>query len=184
MSNEKIKLPDFLIADLFKGTLVDIDNQAFLFNPPIVEGQALRVEDTDLPTPKQKFLGDNKRGIIIIVDQPAETILPENDLTFLTSILKACQLNLSDITIINNALEKVDYQTLKEQMHAAVIILFDVEPSAIKLPFMIPAFQIQKYDNCTLMVAPPLHLLNNPTTEGKLLKTKLWMSLKKVFNIQ
>jgi hypothetical protein len=184
MSNEKIKLPDFLIADLFKGTLVEIDNSAFSIASSNIETSSVRVENIELPSTKRKFLGDNKKGIIIIVDQPNETFLADNDLTFLTNILKACQLHLSDIAIVNNAVEKMDYQTLKEELSAEVIILFDVEPSAIKLPFMIPAFQIQKYDNCTLMVAPPLHLLNNPTNDGKLLKTKLWMSLKKVFNIQ
>ncbi len=183
MSDEKIKLPDFLIADLFKGTLVEIDSSTFSNALAGVEEQSLRTESIDLSSSKRKFLGENKKGIIIIVDQPGAVFLSQNDLTFLTNILKACQLHLSDIAIVNNALERIDYQTLKEQMRAEVVILFDVEPSAIKLPFMIPAFQIQKYDNCTIMVAPPLHLLNNPTNDGKLLKTKLWMSLKKVFNI-
>lgn len=183
MSDEKIQLPDFLIAELYKGSLVDLDTFKLKEAQAVVEEQAANAPKTVDSTEKIKFLGENGKGNIIIVDQPEAVFLMEDDLTFLTNILKACQLNLADIAIINIAAHRVNYEAIKEQLNPRNILLFDVEPSAIKLPFMIPAFQLQKFDGCTIMVAPPLHLLNKPTTDGKLLKTKLWLSLRQIFNI-
>lgn len=183
MKDEKIQLPDFLLADLFKGTLVDLDTSTLITQPSPSEEQDSSSEDTAIFSEKIKFLGKNEKRIIIIVNQPQAAFLLDDDLAFLTNILKACKLDLNDIAIINNSKDEIDYDSIKEQLKAEIIILFDVEPSAIKLPFMIPAFQIQKYAGCTLMVSPPLHLLNKSNNDSKVLKTKLWISLKKVFNI-
>jgi hypothetical protein len=182
MSDEKIQLPDFLIADLFKGSLVDLETSKFTIPSPTLE-QQVEPEEAATFSKKIKFLGENEKRIIIIVDEPEAVFLLENDLAFLINILKACKLDLTDIAIVNTSTEQIDYEMIKEQLKAETIILFNVEPSAIKLPFMIPTFQIQKYADCTFMVAPPLYLLNKTGEDGKLLKTKLWMSLKKVFNI-
>ncbi|MCW3107756.1 MAG: hypothetical protein JWQ09_2262 [Segetibacter sp.] len=183
MSDEKIQLPDFLIAELYKGSLVDLDTFKLKEVLTEVEEQPANAEGTIRSVEKIKFLGENEKGVIIIVNQSEAVFLMEDDLTFLTNILKACQLNLADIAIINIAKQEVNYEAIKEQLNATNILLFDVEPSAIKLPFLIPAFQVQKFDSCTIMVAPPLPFLNKPTQEGKLLKTKLWLGLKQVFNI-
>ena len=128
-------------------------------------------------------MGENKKNVIIMVNEPKAVYLSEDDLGFLTTILKACQLSLADIGIINIAEQKVNFETIKQELRPKKILLFDVEPSVIKLPFLIPVFQPQNFDDCTIMVAPPLPYLNKPTQEGKLLKTKLWVSLKQVFNI-
>ncbi len=182
MNNERIQLPDFLIADLYKRTLVEIETYP-AETLPLHKDSTVKTEKEIFSQGKIEYLGKNEKKIIIIVNQADVKYLHEDDLTFLTSILKACQLNLADIAIINIAAEKVNYQDIKDQLHAQDIILFDVEPSAIKLPFMIPTFQIQKHADCTLMIAPALSHINKPTQEGKLLKTKLWVSLKQVFGI-
>ena len=180
MSEEKIQLPDFLIAELYKGSLVDLETFKLKVTPLPVEEEG---RDVVISNKKIKFSGENGKGVIIIINQPEAKFLREEELTFLTNILKACQLSLADIAIINNAKQEITYEAIKEQLSISVILLFDVEPSAIKLPFMIPAFQIQNFDGNKIVVAPPLPLINQPTQEGKLLKTKLWLSLKKVFNL-
>ncbi|HLL44409.1 MAG TPA: hypothetical protein VK369_14765, partial [Segetibacter sp.] len=103
--------------------------------------------------------------------------------TFLINILKACQLNRADIAIVNVAKQDVTYTAIKDELGALQILLFEVEPSLIKLPFKIPAFQIQNYAGCTILTVPALSALNKPDSEGKLLKTKLWNSLKQLFGI-
>lgn len=183
MSEPKIQLPDFLIAELYKGTLVDLDTFNKKAAQPVVEEQQEKPQAPFQSNEKIKFLGENGKGVVIIVEEPEAVFLMEDNLTFLTNILKACQLNLTDIAIINLATGRVVYEEIKEQLQAHYILLFDVEPSAIKLPFLIPAFQVQQYDGCTVMVAPPLTALNKPGQDSKLLKTKLWLSLKQVFNI-
>jgi hypothetical protein len=183
MSEEKIQLPDFLIAELYKGSLVELETFEAKVIPPVKKEKRAGIEEKEIFKEKIKFLGENGKGVIIIVNQPNAVFLKEDELTFLTNILKACQLNLADIAIINNAKQPITYEVLKEQLTASTILLFDVEPSAIKLPFMIPPFQVQKFDGSTVMVSPALPVINQPTADGKLLKTKLWMSLRKVFNI-
>jgi len=46
-----------------------------------------------------------------------------------------------------------------------------------------PVFKIQAYDQCTYLTAPSLEELVRPGDEGKLLKSKLWVCLKTLFEI-
>ena len=181
MNGDKIKLPDFLIADLYKESLVEIDNslnvQQDLQAVPLNE--EIKAEAI---TDKISFIGENRKNIIIIINQPSKELSKE-DMTFLLNILKACQLNITDVALINAERQKVSYAAMKEQLNAFQIILFDIEPSATGLPFKIPYFQVQDYDNCKIMTAPALSALNKTTAEGKILKTKFWNSLKVIFNI-
>src|SRR3954468_19762022 len=123
MSDEKIQLPDFLIAELYKGSLVDLDTFPLKEAQPRVVEEASNVVETIRSTEKIKFLGENGKGVIIIIDQREAVFLMENDLTFLTNILKACQLNLADIAIINIATLQANYQAIKEQLHPRNILL-------------------------------------------------------------
>jgi hypothetical protein len=182
MREDKIQLPDFMIAELYKESLVDLNKY---YPAEVVVQQPIPVaEPVETPGSENiQFLGGNKKRVTIVVEEREAAFLMEDDLLFLTNILKACQLGLADIAIINLAKQSVDYETLKATLSPEKILLFDVEPSVIKLPFMIPAFQLQKFDECQVMVAPPLANLNQPSKEGKLLKTKLWLALKQIFNI-
>lgn len=182
MSFDKIQLPDFLIADLYKSSLVEI--LPFPQKKEPIKEEELAQKPTQAQVSNQiEYLGENRKHVAIVVNDAATIHLTESDKAFLTNVLKACQLNLVDIAIVNAAKQEVTYDKLKEQLNPQQILLFNVEPTAIKLPFSIPAFQIQKFDNCTIMLAPALSVVNQATADGKLLKTKLWMSLKQMFGI-
>ena len=183
MNADKIILPDFLIADLYKDSLVAINDFTAREQGPAKETVAAENKAVEASPEKIEYYGDNAKNIIVVVNQPNTTHLNKDDLSFLTNILKACQLNAGDIAIINVAKQPVTYAAIKEQLNAIQILLFDVEPSAIGLPFKIPSFQVQNYAGCTIMPAPALSALNKQTVEGKLLKTKLWNSLKQIFGI-
>lgn len=182
MEVQRIVLPDFVIADFYKESLVSLNVYPEDRSALTDENS---VTDTIEPAPPDeiKYLGENKKNVIIIVNQPDSTDSDNEETTFLTNILKACGLTLSDIAIVNTALQQVTYTAIKNQLQPAQIILFGVEPSFIRLPFIIPLFQVQNYDAGTIMLAPALSVLNKQTQEGKLLKTKLWNSLKQVFKI-
>jgi hypothetical protein len=182
MDERKIQLPDFIIADLYKESLVEIGHFP-LHEETVQPGKALTKTEETVEPVSISFLGENKKKVSIIVNDAQSVHVKEADLSFLTNILKACNLTLSDIAIINQAVQTVDYESLKQQLTPEKILLFDVDPSTIKLPFLVPPFQIQKFDNVTIMVAPPLHLLNQTAQDARLLKSKLWLSLKQVFNI-
>lgn len=182
MDSDKIRLPDFLIADLYKSSLVDPD--AFSGSKKILADNELPAEaEAASSINKINYFGGNLKNVIIVVKEPNKVHLNKEDLTFLTNILKACQLTTADIAIINIAGQEVTFTAIKEQLGAPQIVLFDVEPSLIKLPFVIPPFQVQNFAGTSIMLAPALSALNKPGIEGRLLKTKLWNGLKQLFNI-
>lgn len=178
MNEERIILPDFLIADLYKNSLVDFGNQS---TKTVKEKETKNVFTKNIEA--IKFLGENGKKIVIAVQHNEEVFLPATDLEFLTNILKACMLNLSDIAIINIAKQPVNFTHLKEEMSASKILLFAVKPSDLQLPFSIPNFQVQSFDGCSIMVSPALAEMNTATKESKDLKTQLWTSLKRMFEM-
>jgi hypothetical protein len=135
------------------------------------------------PPPLYKFLGNNRRNITIIIQSPGNVFLPDDQLTFLTRILEACQMNAGDVAIVNHATIPVVITDLRRQLKPSVILLFGLDPVAIKLPIQFPVFKQQAYDQCTYVSAPALEELVRPTQEGKLLKSKLWVTLKTLFDI-
>jgi hypothetical protein len=181
MSEEKLRLPDFLIADLYKHTLVEVVDQPGESNDLATETTPVKVGPGS--SDRVKYLGENSRNVIIIVNQPTAVFLADKDLQFLTNILKACSLTLAEIAIINLANEKVDFTRLKEELGAVHIFLFDVQPTEIKVPFVSPHFQVQKFDGANIIFLPSLSEMNLATDESVQLKRNLWTMLKKVFGI-
>lgn len=183
MNTDKIVLPDFLIADLYKGCLVDLGSSSNKQKTLPQEQLVTAVEVMTSLSEKIKFSGENAKNITIVINQSGKKFLNKEDSTFLTNILNACQLDTADIAIVNVAEQQVSFTTIKDQLNALQILLFDVDPSLISLPFKIPDFQVQEYAGCTILIAPALSALNKQNSEGKLLKTKLWNSLRQVFGI-
>jgi len=130
-----------------------------------------------------KFLGNNMRHIAIIVNQAADVFLPEKHLEFLSKILSACKLNIGDVAIVNEGYKFVDIATLKKELQPRSIILFGLEPTDLKLPLNFPHFKIQNYDEIVYLSVPALEALNVDNEEGKLLKTRLWVCLKTMFEV-
>ena len=130
-----------------------------------------------------KFLGKNQQHVTIIVRFPGEAFLPENHLQLLTKMLGACKLNLGDVAIVNDATQAVDMNRLKEQLYPKQVLLFGVAPDETGLPLSFPMFKDQEYAGSTYLHTPSLDELNKETEEGKILKRKLWESLKKIFGV-
>jgi hypothetical protein len=170
MNSENNLLPPFVIASLYKNELVLIDNQ---------KGAA--------PQQIQKpisYLGDNKKKITILLQDTTAVHVADESLQFLTAILAACKLNMGDVAIVNTVHQPVQYTQIKTALKPCTIILFDISAAAIALPFEVPQYQVQQYDNCTLLFSAPLQSMLEKTDAAKLEKGKLWNALKKTFNIQ
>ena len=73
---------------------------------------------------------------------------------------------------------------LKIELQPTTLLLFDINAASIALPFEVPQYQVQQYDNCTLLFSAPLQAMLVKTDVAKLEKGKLWNALKKTFNIQ
>ena len=128
-------------------------------------------------------MGGNNKKITILVQSPGIPFLPDDALTFLTRILEACRMNIGDVAIVNAATAPVTIAALRQQLQPSIVLLFGLEPTAIKLPINFPEFKVQPYDNCSYLSAPPLTRLVAQTEESKLLKSKLWVCLKTLFNV-
>ena len=169
-----MQLPASVIADLFKNSMLLAD-------------RTVAVDTEEDPTEGDfsayKFLGNNQKKISLILSSSENSFISDHHLVFLTKMLHAINTTLADVAILNHHRHSIDITKLKEQLHPKIIILFGLEPRQINLPFNSPAFKIQEYDDCTYLYAPPLEELNRDSESGKLLKSKLWVCLRKLFEL-
>ena len=87
MELNSIRLPASVVADLYKDTLVETEN----------EQKTIPVQDIK----EFIYLGSNKKNILICVKYPAVKHIPDIHLDFLNTMLTACNLSIEDIIILN-----------------------------------------------------------------------------------
>jgi len=169
MGLNEIKLPALVASGLYKNSLVTMN-------------EANETKEAALEQ-SYKFLGKNKKNIVLIAHSNDAVFVTEAHLAWLIKLLDACKMNLEDVAILNNATEQIIITELKKQLNPKTLILFGVEPPAIRLPIHFPMFKLQEYGGCVYIYAPALEELNQDTNEGKILKSKLWVCLKKLFEL-
>jgi len=127
-----------------------------------------------------KSLGGNQKNILVVVKNANITYLPDEDLEFLTNILKACKLNLEDVAIVNtNNNPGEGYREYLKNWSSKIVLLFGVDPVSFDLPVNFPEFQVQSLTNTKFLYSPSL----NECRTDKLLKSKLWVSLQRIFGL-
>ena len=168
MSLNNIQLPASAIADLYHCSLIETSEIP-------VKTEAINIASDD-----DKYLGENKKNILIIVDYPGVMYLPDEELSFLTNMLGACKLSMMDVAIVNrdNYKEK-NYKELVSNFKSRIVFLFGVDPVSFGLPVSFPHFQIQPFAGATFLFTPSLKECNNDA----LLKSKLWVCLRRIFAI-
>lgn len=212
MSLNRIELPPFLVASLYGHSLVDtgedipampreaevkkdipVAPKAII--PPITEEKKQEIprqETVAGPAPKPvpetpavtgnplKYLGDNKKNILIVVNYPGTAYLPDDTLQFLTQLLTACRLSLGDIALVNHANGPAQpYRQLTDKLQSKTVFLYGIEPADWGLPISFPHFQLQAFAGINFLYAPVMEDI----MADKLLKTKLWLSLKAIFGV-
>lgn len=171
-----LRLPEHVIAALYKDDLVVTD--------PIKQTAPKPASTPKAAAPEKPFyLGSNLQHILILVHDVNAVHVDDESLNFLTNIIQACKKNLGDVAIVNLAHHPLNYATLKEKLSPKHILLFDISPSSIQLPFTVPNYQIQQFDDCQFLFANALQNMIANTQDAKLEKSKLWLSLKKMFNL-
>ena len=166
MSIDNIHLPDFVIQDLFRKSLVDLNGNEK--KPSISTNKEL------------SFFGGNKQHIILLVNNPDASFVSDQQLTFLSGILNACKLTLEDVGLLNiSSYPAISYKKIAETFNPRIIIMFGVLPDTIQLPFVMPEFQRQSYNNQVYLAVPSLPELEN----NKELKRKLWTALQQIFSL-
>jgi hypothetical protein len=189
MPESKIDLPAFLLADLYKDNLVVFDAATAEVVVEKMPERAQKPAKTEAPVqqpvaPVQKwFLGEHKKQVVVIVKDEEAVFLEDESLAQLTNMLAACKLTLADVAIVNVFKTPKHYNEIHEALQGKQYILFGINTSDIDLPFAFPFYQLQNFNNSTFVSAPPLSLLKANTVTAKTEKSKLWLCLKKMFNV-
>ena len=172
MSLNSIKFEPTDIAFLFKNSLVEINaKQQVLPQTDII---------TEPITTGFKYLGENKKKTLVVVRNADAVHIPDKQLAFLTKLLTACNLNLADVAIFNfHDHKSSEFNEIINYFKPKVALLFDVEPGEFGLPMIFPQFQVQGYKDAMFVSSPSLDVIE----PDKSLKGKLWVCLKKIFNL-
>jgi hypothetical protein len=184
MALNDIQLTTTLLAEIYRDSLVDINDQSQVNQLPSSTSQRQKSQEDNSTTNRSanawKHLGEFKKRILLVVRYTDVTYIPNEPLNFLTSILGACGLSLADVAIVNvDNLPSVQYSDLRKKFNSAVIMLFGVAPSELEMPLNFPEFQIQPFNNCTFLYTPVLEKLES----DKVLKSKLWVCLRRMFDL-
>ncbi len=173
MNINDIRLPDQLLVELYRDSLIETGE-----NPAKLEPLTVKMEP--VASSGWKSLGNNKKNILIITSNTNSIHLPDKELGFLTTMLGACKLGLDDVALVNlNNHPGTTYKELFDFFRSRIVLLFDVEPADFGLPMKFPHYQLQAFANATFLYAPSLTELET----DKLQKSKLWVSLKRLFNL-
>lgn len=185
-----IELPASVIAELYRSALIDT-GEAIPAAPrvpvaektkPVVIAEEIKPTVTaEAPAETFRHLGQNQKNILIVVNYADAVYLPDDALSFLTSMLTACHLSLADVAIINRH-NQVDggYKEAMAKFRSKTVLLFGVEPATFEMPLVFPHFQVQTFAGTTFLFSPTLEECKT----DKLVKSKLWVCLQRIFDIQ
>ena len=165
MSLDNFQLPPHLLSELYKNSLVVLEDKQLITD-------SLKEENFN-------FLGNNNKHILILVKDNESVHLNDSDLNFLAGILSACKLNMADVAILN--MQKKSDTSLKkiiDYFNPKSIISFDFE-ELTDLKIKKSKYEIQKIDQTPYLLASSLNSISKNVDEKK----KLWSCLKNLFSI-
>ncbi len=164
MSLDNIHLTPFLVQDLYKKTLVDLNEKGH--------------SEKNSPENITSFLGKNEKNMLIVIDEKETAFLNDSDLNLLVGILSACKLSLADIALVNFDKNKLlTYDKMMLEFNPGFVLLFGITPDQLSFPLNFPYYQLQQYNNQTYLSSPTLKILAAETDQKK----ELWASLQKYF---
>ena len=114
----KIKLPGFVLADLYKNSLVVTDDMI------PAKPQLTTAAEPGL------FLGNNNKHIAILVNETGNRYIDDESLQLLTNMLGALHLSLDDVAVVNISATPFTYKEIAEHLAARICLMFDVFDTA------------------------------------------------------
>ncbi len=166
MTIDNIHLSNFLCQNLFKNSLI---------------GHAEVVKTAEISkNSKIHHLGLNNQHILFLVYNEEHKYLADAEMEMLTNLLTACKLSVADIALVNFAhCPGITYEDLITELKSEKILTFGIATKELNLPFNVPDFQIQKFQNQLYLFNPTLKNILNDVH----LKKNLWNCLKNLFSI-
>ncbi|MBM3432687.1 MAG: hypothetical protein FJX92_06785 [Bacteroidetes bacterium] len=138
-------------------------------------GQQLVREQSAVDLPTWSVLGDFTKKILILVDQPMQAFLSDEELRFLTGILTACYLNLSEVGIVNlKDTPGQPAQQLHQRFHPSAWWLFGPTPEQLGMTDVITATTTGRFEGAPVFASLTLQQLDQQPEAKKV----LWQQLK------
>ena len=182
MGLNEIQLPLQTIVDLYKNQLYEDESpNTSSTATPIEKMKVATVEN--IPVVNISFLGKNLMKLLILVNYSNEVYLPETQLSFIGNILKACKMNIADVAIVNVNQQEVSMAELTRQLSPRYLVIFGIDTPTIQLNHQFTPFNLATINEVQAFISPSLETLNQDNEEGKLLKSKLWLCMKKMLNL-
>ncbi|HSN07689.1 MAG TPA: hypothetical protein VLS85_01565 [Hanamia sp.] len=150
---------------------------SILFNHNLIGDSASNTITNSQEKIEINSLGENQKKVLLLVDDPSCKFLPDEEMELLTNLVNACKLSMADIALVNFNWNKYNYQQFNSQFEPKKMLIFGVTTSDLDLPFDIPYFQVQPFQEQLYLTAPYLKDFLNNTA----LKKELWKSLQKLF---
>lgn len=182
MSLDNLTLPPYLIQELYENSLVETAGINPKKSVPAID-LSESVGKKGMPRVSSgniKYLGNNAKNILIIIDEENHAFLPDAELNFLIAVLEACKVNFEDSALVNchNNAEATP-ENLNHQFSPVVLIFLGTEPQLLGFPIQIPQYKVQQYNKQQYMCAPALQVIS----ADKEAKKQLWNALKILFSI-
>ncbi|RNL54713.1 hypothetical protein [Pedobacter jejuensis] len=136
--------------------------------PPILE--------ENKPKTEFKFLGGNKKFVLILVNDKTYDVSTEQGRDLLRKIVKAIDLSTPDFALLNFANHiGTDYAELQQFFKPQLMLAFGVETSHLNLD-LVWENEILTHESTRMIFAPNLHDLDGNLAEKK----ALWSHLQKI----
>ena len=170
MENKNSFLPYFITEDIY---VVSEDVTEII--APTEEVTVVAESTPEYIAPSIKYKGENKKGILILVENKEAEYLNSEDEIFLSKILQAVGIQLDDIALVNLKAEHKLEQILKIEHTTA--IAFTAKYAQLNSEIAKDLYQIHTHENVKILLADPLHEIS----QEKEKKMKLWKQLQVLF---
>ena len=135
---------------------------------------------TDAAETSFKFTGKNQKNVLVVVNYTDVPTITDEDLSFLSQLLKACQLSLADVAIFNFNKYNADYfHQIFDFFKAKNVLLFGISTADFGFPFQTLTYKLQNHNQINVISSHALAEIKENNTQ----KAKLWAGLKQMFNI-
>lgn len=130
--------------------------------------------------PPLKYLGENKRRILLLVQDPGAVHLEDKSLNFLLSILNACTLSMESVALVNmTGTGARTVEDIARELDSQSVLLFGIDPAGLGWGTVPETYQVHPQGGRTWLRADALSLIEADRAQ----KGRLWNSLKQLFQL-
>lgn len=154
-----------------------IEEPVFLINEE-TEAPAAAPTPTSPTSFPLHWYGDNKKGVVVLLDIQTGDLLKTKEFAFLLRVLEAIKLTLNECAILNlTENQTVTFSDLKKLANLNNLLLFGVPAGRMGIATVAPTYTLQATEGVQWVQTDPLGLI----MANKDKKFGLWTALQRMF---